>query len=103
MSGHVGKLFRSMYYESPDKGETAHVSPLFCTQAYARIYPGFDGSLQQDPAEFLSQVLERLSKEERATTYLASNEKSVVESTMEGEISQTVSLLLEIGSYINEV
>jgi hypothetical protein len=52
MSGHVGKLFRSMYYESPDKGETAHVSPLFCTQAYARIYPGFDGSLQQDQPSF---------------------------------------------------
>ncbi|KAI9873367.1 MAG: Ubiquitin carboxyl-terminal hydrolase 21, partial [Pleopsidium flavum] len=90
MSGHVGRLFSTMYYETFDKGEKTHVSPLFCTQAYARLYPGFDGSLQQDPAEFLRQILERLSKEDRATGYLSSSEKSVVESSMEGEISQTL-------------
>lgn len=98
MSGHVGKLFNSMYFEAQAKGETFCPSPYICSQAYGRIHPGYDGRQQQDSAQFLTDMLTRLAEEHRAANQLAPNEKSVVESALEGEERRTVSKNL----YMNE-
>lgn len=91
MSGHIGKLFSKMYYENDDNAEATSVSPTVFNQAHGRIHPDFDGSMQQDPADFLRQVLEHLDEEDRVTAYPQSGEKSVVESTIQGQLSVTVS------------
>jgi len=96
MSGYVGKLFDSMYFEAQAKGEAQNVSPYLCSQAYGRIHPGYDGRQQQDSAQFLTDMLTRLAQEDRAANQLAPNEKSVVESALEGEERRTVSINLSM-------
>lgn len=94
MSGHVGKLFDSMYFEAQAQGEAQSVSPYVCSQAYGRIHPGYDGLQQQDSAQFLTDMLMRLGQEDRAPNPLAVDEKLVVESAFEGEDRRTVSITL---------
>lgn len=96
MSGYVGKLFDSMYFVPEEKAEANNVSPYVCSQAYGRVHAEFDGRVQQDSAQFLTDVLTRFSQEDRAANQLLPGQKSAVESAFEGEERQTVSMVTNV-------
>lgn len=72
----------------------SYVSPFMLCQAYGYLKPGFEGSKEQDPEQFLSELLDQLREEHHTTAALAasigegsevtSQQESVVESLYQG-------------------
>lgn len=60
----------------------SHVSPFMLCQAYGYLKPGFEGSADQDPEQFLIELFDQLGEEHYTIAALAASK---------GEASQVTS------------